>query len=300
MKKHTFKEWFGVTRYWSFPVSVMPVIVTFAYLFSTGRVPEGGIPYLYALAAIIGVVILHSAGNVLSDYFDYKKGVDNEEAFAVQNLVFHRFEPKEYLIFSIILFAAGSIIGILLSYLSGWGLLAIGIIGVILTAMYALLKFNALGDANIFIVFSILIILGTSYVVCGEIVYDALVLAIPIGIITVSVLHANNTLDIDSDRKAGIKTFAMILGGHTSCVLYKIYMIIPFVCIIASVACGYLHPMSLLSLVAAVPAYMNIKSASHFREKGIQTMSGLDQGSAKLQLVFSGLLSIGLFLSVLF
>ena len=39
--KHSLKEWFVVTRYWSFPVSTMPVVATFAYLFSMGMLPGG-------------------------------------------------------------------------------------------------------------------------------------------------------------------------------------------------------------------------------------------------------------------
>ena len=37
MEKHTFKEWFAITRYWSFIVSSMPVLVTAAWLFSRGQ-----------------------------------------------------------------------------------------------------------------------------------------------------------------------------------------------------------------------------------------------------------------------
>lgn len=92
--KHSLKEWFVVTRYWSFPVSTMPVVATFAYLFSMGMLPGGFKPWAILLLSLLGVVLLHSAGNVLSDWADYRSGVDNETAFAVPNLVFHRFEPE--------------------------------------------------------------------------------------------------------------------------------------------------------------------------------------------------------------
>ena len=297
--KHTVKEWIAVTRYWSFPVSSMPVVVTFAYLLSRGLVPCGIAPVVNFILALIGVVILHSAGNVLSDYFDYKTGVDNEDAFAVPNLVFKKFEPREYLIFSILLFAIGCGIGFLLVFLTGWKLLLIGGIGVLLTAGYSFLKYHALGDLDIFIIFSVLIMLGTTYVVTGELLPDALVLALPVGIITVSVLHANNTVDIESDGKAGMKSFAMLIGGKASAVLYRIYMAVPFVSVIAAVIAGLVSPCALVCLVAAIPAWKNFMAASHYDEKGIETMAGLDQASAKLQLVFSGLLSIGLFVAAL-
>jgi len=297
--KHTLKEWFVATRFWSFPVSTMPIIVSFAYLLSQGSIPGGIKPYICLVLALVGVVILHSAGNVLSDYFDYKTGVDNADAFAVPNLVFKKFEPKEYLFFAIILFVVGIAVGIVLCALSGWHLLIIGGVGVVLTAAYSLLKYNALGDLDIFIIFSWLIMLGAGYVLTGEILYSPLILALPIGVITVSVLHANNTLDIETDKKAGMKSFAMILGGKVSARLYQAYMVIPFVYLIVVVALGMLSPFALISLIAFVPAWKNIKAASRYNEMGIVAMAGLDQATAKLQLVFSGLLSIGLIISAI-
>ena len=138
MSKHSFKDWFTVTRYWSFPVSTMPVLATFAYLFSENLLPGGFKPYLVFILCLLGVVVLHSAGNVLSDWFDYKSGVDNENAFAVPNLVFHHFEPKEYLNFSIILFVAGVLIGVSIALLSGPVLWIIGVVGVLLTILFTL------------------------------------------------------------------------------------------------------------------------------------------------------------------
>ena len=295
--KHSVKEWFVVTRYWSFAVSTMPVIATFAYLFSKGLIAGGFRPWLILILCLLGVVLLHSAGNVLSDWFDYRSGVDNENAFAVPNLVFHKFEPKEYLRFSIILFIVGIIVGLIIMKMSGLGLLWIGGIGVLLTMLYSYLKFNALGDLDIFIIFGVLTVLGTAYAVTGKFCPEALVLSLPIGIITVSVLHANNTYDTNSDRAAGIKTFAMAIGLKSSSILYRAYMVIPFLCVIVSVIAGWLHPLALLSLLAAVPAWKNFKKASGFDKEGLEAMSGLDQASAKLQMVFSGLLSIGLFIA---
>lgn len=295
--KHSLKEWFEVTRYWSFTVSAMPVLATFAYLFSKGLVPSGVMPYVTFLLSLLGVMVLHAAGNVLSDWADYKSGVDNENAFAVPNLVFHKFQPEEYLRFSTILFITGIIIGILITILSGPGLFIVGAVGVLLTMLYSYFKFHALGDLDIFIIFGVLTVLGTTYAVTGAYVPEALILSLPIGIITVSVLHANNTVDTETDRAAGIKTFAMLIGLGASSRLYRCYMLIPFACILVSVVAGWLHPLALLCLLAAIPAWKNFHQASLYKHLGLDAMKGLDQASAKLQLVFSGLLSIGLFIA---
>lgn len=295
--KHSFKEWFAVTRYWSFPVSTMPLIVSFAYLFAKGLVPAGFLPWIILLLSLLGVVLLHSAGNILSDWADYRSGVDNKDAFAVPNLVFGKFQPKEYLVLSIVLFALGILTGLGVVVLSGTGVLTVGIIGVVLTALYSFLKYHALGDLDIFIIFGVLTVLGLCYAVTGTWCWDALVLSLPIGLITVSVLHANNTYDIPSDSAAGIKTFAMVIGEKTSSILYCCYMVLPFLCVIAAVIAGLLPPMALISLLAGFKALKNFKQAASYPETGREAMKGLDLMSAQLQLQFSLLLAAGLFIS---
>jgi len=297
MSKHSFKEWFATTRYWSFPVSTMPVIVTFAYLFAGGLVPSGARPWAILVLALLGVVLLHSAGNLLSDWSDHRSGVDSEQAFAVPNLVFGHFRPKEYLTLSIILFAVGVAVGLVIVGLSGVGVLVVGAVGVALTVLYSFLKYHALGDLDIFIVFGVLPVAGLAYAVTGRWCWDALVLSVPIGLITVSVLHANNTYDIPSDRAAGIRTFAMLLGERTSSVLYRVYMVVPFLCVAVAVAAGWLPLPSLLCLLAGVKAFRNFRQAATYPTAGREAMKGLDFRSSQLQLQFSLLLAAGLFIS---
>lgn len=290
--KHSLKEWFAVTRYWSFPVSVMPVVVTTAYLAWTFEASL--INWLNAVLALVGIVFFHAGGNVISDWADYRSGVDNENAFAVPNLVFHKFKPLEYLKFGTVLLAIGVAIGLVLVLRTGWTLLLVGLLGALLTVGYSFFKYRALGDLTIFLNFSILPILGTTYVAIGSFYWDALVLAVPIGLITVAVLHANNTLDTESDRAACIKTFAMLIGVKASARLYVAYMIIPFVCVFVSVLIGRLPWLSLLSLIALVPAAGNIRAARQYVDKGKDALMGLDQKTAQLQLSFSVLLTLGL------
>ena len=294
MTKHNLKEWVAATRYWSFPVSSMPVIATFAYLFSKGMLPLEWRSLLVFLLSVLGVIVLHSAGNLLSDWADYRSGVDSEQAYAVPNLVFGHFQLVEYLRMSIVLFVLGCLIGVGVVLLSGPAVLLVGAAGVLLTVLYSFLKYHALGDLDIFIIFGILTVLGSTAAATGAIVWDALVLSVPLGIITVSVLHANNTVDIETDGAAGIKAFAMLLGAKASSILYRIYMVLPFLCIVVSVCVGWLHPLALICLIAAVPAWKNFAQAGQFAQKGLDAMKGLDQGSAQMQLVFSGLLSLGL------
>lgn len=297
MGKHNFKEWFAVTRYWSFTVSTMPLIVTFAYLFAKGMVPSGALPWVILGLSLLGVVLLHAAGNVLSDWADFRSGVDNKDAYAVPNLVFGKFQPMEYLVFSAILFVLGIAVGLCLVAICGVGVLIVGVIAVALTALYSFLKYHALGDADIFVIFGVLTVIGLAYAITGEWHFDALVLSVPIGIITVSVLHANNTLDIPTDGAAGIKTFAMLIGEKASYVLYCCYMVLPFLCVVVAVMAGLLPPLALICLVAGFKAYHNFRQAASYKNIGREAIKALDLNSAQLQLQFSLMLAVGLIIS---
>ena len=294
--KHSTKEWFTITRYWSFPVSAMPVAVATVFLAWKGY----EINWLFAVLALIGNVIFHAAGNMLSDWWDYRKGVDNEKAHAVPFLVFHQFEPKEYMTFSIILFAVGLVLGLILAALTGWELLIIGGIGFLLAANYSFFKFRALGDLFVFFSFGVLPVIGTSFVAAGQIDWNALVISLPLGIFTIAVLHDNNTVDIATDKESGIHTVPMFLGERVSAGLYIVYMVLPYICVIAACVMGALPYFALVSLVSGVVAFKNAKTAAGYYKVGRPALIGLDQQTAQLHMIFSILLIVGLALAAIF
>lgn len=293
---HTPKEWFTITRYWSFPVSAMPVAVTAAFLAWKGY----QVNWLFAALALIGNVIFHAAGNLLSDWWDFRKGVDNEKAHAIPFLVFGMFKPEEYIRFSSILFGIGLAIGFTLAFLTGWPLLVIGGIGFLMAANYSFFKFRALGDIFVFTAFGILPVLGTSFVGAGVIDWSALVLSLPLGIFTVAVLHDNNTVDIATDKESGIHTLPMLLGERFSAGLYIAYMIIPFVCVLVSCILGALPYMALACFIAAMPAFKNVQQAAGYFKNGREALVGLDQKTAQVHLIFSALLTAGLAVAAIF
>lgn len=274
----------------------MPVVATVAYLAWAGS----GIDWLCAVLALAGNVIFHFAGNLLSDYWDFRKGVDNERAYAIPNLVFHQFEAEEYLRFSGILFAVGIIIGIVLTLLTSWTLLIIGIVGFVLAASYSFFKFRAMGDVFVFVCFGVLPVIGTSLVVAGHIDWSTLVLSLPLGILTVAVLHDNNTVDIATDRESGIRTVPMFLGERRSVILYIAYIVVPYLVAVIFCLTGLL-PYAVLACLLSVPiAVKIIRTAYGYFTRGREAMMGLDQKTAQLHLAFSLCLSLGLAVAALF
>ncbi len=295
--KHTLKDWIIATRPWSFPASAMPVVVTLAYLFWMSRdnfeIMELDFNLLAGLWALVNIIVFHAASNVWSDYHDYRSGVDAQSPYSVRALLDGRFAPEEYRRFAIGLLVTGCLMGLGLVWYTGWQLLVFGIAGTLLSLLYPTMKFHALGDLNIFLNFGLLPMLGTSFVAVGEVYWPVLYNVVPVGFITVAILHVNNTRDIAADGRAGIRTFAMLLGKRASMWLYVVEIMIPFLWVIVGCIAGFMLPTTLIVLLALPMAWKNARQMLRLTAEGEESIADLDQKTAKLQLLFSLLLSVG-------
>lgn len=298
--KQPIKNWVVATRPWSFPASTMPALLTISYLFYKKEEIYSDINWWFGIVALIGVIFVHAAGNLISDYFDYKKNIDRKESFGSSRmLVDGVFEPKTILIFGLVMLLTGSIIGLILTIFTGIDLLWIGLIGVVGTYFYYKFKAVALGDLLIFIIYGPLIGLGTAYVMTSTLQWDVLLLNVPVAMLVVNILHANNTRDIKHDGMADIKTQAMLLGVKGSKIQYVVLALGAYIALIFMNAVGMLHPVTLLTLLTVPVALKNVKIMMKADVEKPELIKDLDGMSAQLVMMFALLFSILNFISVL-
>ncbi len=301
MAKHTLKEWYLATRPWSFPASAMPVASTVAYLFWASQTLQGApINLLCGLLALVGIILFHAAGNVLSDYNDFRKGVDTPDNAMMLPLVNGSFKDVEFKRYGIGLLLAGCAVGCALLLLTqSLQLLYVGLAGGILTVLYSYLKYRSLGDVVILLNYAVLPILGTSIVTVGYVDWSAMVLVVPLGLITDSILHINNARDSVGDRAAGINTFAMRIGPKASVAIYKFEVLFPFVWVVVAVVMGWLPAFSIFVFAVGKVALGMAKTSSKLTSEGAAAVATLDQQSAGLQAKFSMLIIVSLVVSAL-
>ena len=288
MKKHTFGEWMIAVRPWSFPASMMPIIVSTAYLFWKGAQMN----WLMALWVLVTMVLFHSAGNTWSDYFDYKKKVDSDDTFGAKTLTSGMFEPSEIRKLALGLLVVACLSGIGIMLCTDIRILWFGLAGAFLALAYPYLKYNALGDVDILMTFAFIPTAGVSLAVTGTIDWSVLWIALPVGLITDGILHSNNTRDIMTDKRAGIKTMAMGLGPKASAWIYVVEVLFPFawvaVCSLAEVL-----PFTTIIMFMALPvAIACAKTMKNSIKGGPVLIADLDVRTANLQLAFSLLLTV--------
>lgn len=295
--KPTLKDWIIAVRPWSFAVSALPAFVAMMYTIHTHS--ESKTNWMLGVIAIIGAVIFHAGGNLISDYNDYKYGVDREGKVGSDILTSKLFTPKQVFIYGWTFIVTGIALGLFLVSQVGTSLLWIGLFGTIGAVFYYRFKFKALGDLLIFLVYGPTIMLGTGYVMLGHIDWTLLLVSFPMAFITVNVLHANNTRDIRSDRIAEIKTYAMVIGVKGSIIYYYLLTTLAYVFIVAMVILNILPLPALIVLITLPVAIKNCKAMSQVTEDDVTPINDLDKGTAQLQLVFSASLSLALIIAII-
>ncbi len=310
MKISTFQKWWVSIRPFSLPASTMPVI------FGTVlAVVYGGFalkPVLFVLA-FIGMVILHGAANILSDIYDFRKGLDTEPSPVSGGVVRGLITMKEARNASIIMFSIGTVIGLFLVWVSGWELLGIGLLGLFVGIFYTTdtglsMKYHGLGDLAVFLNFGILGSLGAWFVQSGTLSWVPVIWAIPMSMLVIAILHANNWRDISSDKKGKIFTIAALLGDKNSLKYYGVLIYGPFIVVLGLILVPHLlfpglvaMPYTFLVTIAALPLAFKVwnKAINRANPKNPLDFIALDGATAQLNLAFGSLCTLALLLQAL-
>ncbi len=292
--RRTLKDWVIATRPWSFTTSSIPVLVTIAYLFyldcqgSTGQ----DVDWFNAILCLPLLMIIHAGGNLVSDYYDYVRGVDGPEC--VNGVTWIRsglFRPSEILHFGWSLLVIGALLGLVLLLRSDFSSIWIGLLGLLLSVGYYAFKSHMLGDFDILLCFALLPSIGTCFVTTGSYHPEMLLFCLPFGLHIMAILHANNTRDIDNDRKAGLSTISGKLGLRLSQRVYAFLIIAPYAMTVAfCLLCG----LSWCLLVTFLSLPVGIKAIrGMMMPDGVDSLKHLDQDTAQFQFIFGLLYALG-------
>ena len=292
-------NWIKVAHPWAIPASASPALVGFSYVFylnNTGVLT--GVNWSFGVLAILGAIIFHLSGNLISEYHDYMSGVDIKVTTGPARLIVQGlFKPKAVLYYGYSVLLAGSILGGYLLVHTGLPMRAFGCIGVISTTLYYRFKYIALGDLIIFISYGLTIALGVAYVMTELLIWPILLVVTPTGLLVVAILHANNTRDMLQDKAAGIRTQAMRLGVEGSQVVYQTLLLLAYLLIAVAVWMQFLAPLSFVVLLSFPLAMRNIRLMKKATLEDLGIIRFLDTDTAKLVLIFSLLLATANFVA---
>lgn len=299
------KKWWISIRPFALPASTMPVIFGTVLAIVYGG---SGFNVGLFLLAFIGMILLHSGANILNDIYDFKKGLDKYPTPVSGGVVREIITIPEARNAAILLLAIGTLIGLLLVWLVGPWLLAIGVPGLLIGIFYTkgdkfALKYRALGDLAVFLNFGVLGALGAWYVQTSQLSWIPVLWAVPLATLVIAILHANNWRDITSDREGRIYTIASLLGDSASLGYYGFLIFAPFFMVLALILVPYFlfpdfpaMPFSFALVLLSLPMALKLwqKALNRKEPKNPIDFVALDGATAQFNLAFGLLCTIAL------
>jgi len=291
------KTAFLSTRPWSFTMTFSSVTMGTLVAALAGKFS----PLIYLLT-LGGMVAFHAATNVLNDFFDVRHGVDREGAPTTK----YRLHPaasgqtplSTTLGFSLGLYAVTLLAGVYLASVSSLSVLLVvgaGFAGSVLyTADPVVLKARALGEVTVFVMWGLLIPLGSYMTQTGMSSLAPAAAAIPTGIFVALVLLANNIRDIAYDGSVGNRTIAVVLGAAKAARAYVALLTASYALVVVGILAQLLPVWSLLVLLTAPEAS---RLTTMFRGS---IPDNADPRTAALAFKFALLYMISLLLAIFF
>lgn len=289
------RAWSIGARPKTLPAAVAPVFVGTAAAYV-----DGGFVLLPALAALMAALLIQIGTNLANDYFDHLKDIDSAERKGPTRVAQSGLIPMGHLKIGIILvFALTALIGVYLISVGGPVILAVGIASLLAALAYSggpyPLSSNGLGDLFAFLFFGPVAVVGTCYVQTLRLSPLALAAAIPIGALTTAILIVNNYRDIDTDARAGKRSLAVIIGPAATRMEYIAMLALAYVTPIVLWLAGRLSAWMLLPWLS-LPLAIQLTRTLYRTTEGSDLNKAL-AGTARLDLVFGLLLTVGLLLS---
>ena len=153
--------------------------------------------------------------------------------------------------------------------------------GLFYTARPIALKYVALGEPSVFLMFGPLMVTGAYYVQRSEFAGQAVWVSIPVGILVALILLANNIRDIQFDGRVGIRTLATLLGKSSAVRFYELLVVGVYGVTALLVVLGQLSPWAFLTLLSLPLAFKLVKSFKNGRPEGCRCTDGSTQHSLR-------------------
>ena len=291
------KAWVQVFRPFSYTAAVIPVLLGAAL---TVYLDEEAAWWLLPLV-VSASFFLQAGTNLVSEYFDYKKGVDRPESYGSSRvLVEKRLDPRQVFLVGLGCFIMTACIGLVFVALHGWPILLLGVTGLLggffYTAGPVAYKYFGLGDLFVFCLMGPLMVIGSFFVLTGTYDHSVLLISLPVGSLVAGILSGNNLRDISHDTQAHIHTTATILGHRWARWEYVGLTLGAYIAVLAMIVFNVLPLWSLLTFFTIPPAIKNINSAMNSHQDNPEEIAMLDVQTAQLHMPFGLLLIISVVL----
>jgi 1,4-dihydroxy-2-naphthoate octaprenyltransferase len=283
----TAAQWVAGARPRTLPAAVAPVLV------GTGAATDRSAGR--ALLALVVGLALQVGVNYANDYSDGVRGTDTDRVGPLRLVGSGIAGPRSVKRAAFTAFGVAAVAGLVLALLTTLWLVLLGALCIAAAWAYTGTSrpygYRGLGEVSVFVFFGLVAVTGTGYVQGGRLTWPAVLGGVCMGALACAVLVVNNLRDLSTDREAGKRTLAVLLGDvgtrRLYCLLVAVALAVP---VVAVPVLGSRWPLlALPAVVLAVPLVRAVLGGA--RGRALVPVLG---GTGRLQLVVGVLLGLGL------
>jgi 1,4-dihydroxy-2-naphthoate octaprenyltransferase len=223
------RAWLMAARPQTLPAGAAPVVLGAGLAVADGRFAA-----LPAVAALLGALLIQVGTNLANDYFDAEKGADTDDREGFTRVTAGGLiEPRKVKLAMAGTYGLAFVVGIYLVAVGGLPIVVVGLSSILAGLLYTggpyPYGYYGLGDFFVFLYFGVVAVAGTYYVQAaaavegfpvglpaGTVTPEALLVGAAAGGLSTAILVVNNVRDLETDRAAGKRTLAVLLGYRYS------------------------------------------------------------------------------------
>ena len=305
VKTNSVKAWLLATRPKTLSAAAVPVMIGTAFAWRNTSEQFNWIP---AILCLLFAWIMQIDSNLVNDYFDFKKGNDDETRLGPKRACSEGWITSDAMVWGILITTLlGCMTGVPLILYGGLEMVMVGIACVVFCFLYTtLFSYHGLGDILVLLFFGIIPVCCTYYVCMplhqqiptGEVIASSIACGLAID----ALLIVNNYRDIDNDRSNGKIPLAVRLGESKTRRLYESIGYIAAGIMIILVFFDLYQTDKFIPTYAIYLIYIILHRQSYQEMKRINKGAKLNQvlGLTARNILVFGILSVAAILSVIF
>jgi 1,4-dihydroxy-2-naphthoate polyprenyltransferase len=216
------------------------------------------------LILALGLVLAHASNNIFNDFTDYTRGVDLDNYFRTmygpQPVADGLMTKRQHLAYFAGTAFLALLCGLYLVFMRGndpvvWILLGLGAFFVLFYTWP--LKYIAMGEVVVFIVWGPLMIAGGYYVLTGVWNWTVVLASLPYVLGVTTVIFGKHIDKVLVDKAKRIFTLPVLIGEKISRFVVLAMMALPYLLVLILIVTHYFTPVLLLVFLA-VPTFLKL------------------------------------------
>jgi 1,4-dihydroxy-2-naphthoate octaprenyltransferase len=216
------------------------------------------------LVLVLGLILAHAANNIFNDFTDFVRGVDKDNYFrtmygpqpVADGLMTRRQHLTYFGVTGLLALACG--LFLILPRANDWILWLLLGLGAFFVLFYTWpLKYIALGEITVLIVWGPLMIGGGYYVLTHAWSWNVILASLPYTLGVTTVIFGKHIDKLLVDKAKKIFTLPVLIGEKISRYAVLTMMVLPYLLVVALIITRYFTPILLLVFLA-VPTFLKL------------------------------------------